>query len=394
MCVTETWLHDGILDCEFTPPNYNVVRCDRSSRGGGVALFFKSGISFSVLPCLPNTESLWCKVQLDKFVLVIGAVYRAPSSGLQTIFDIYDYIHKYNLANFRLILLGDFNAPDINWETLVVGCRDRDICDALVDIAVSFDLDQVVKTCTRDNSVLDLVFLTHSIANLGYDCEVVEGISDHKAVLVSLNIRVKRSNPEFVTFLDFNRADDVSIIDELSFYFDDFCAISLDADVNTLLRYFNSLIEKCINKFVPVTRKKKNPAHPWITREVLQLMRQTKRRRRSTKDNTESVVHTSFEYLKTTLKEKMLTAKTKYFNVTLSEFMKSNPAKFWRSIIPRCSVSQSFTIEGESVSEPTKIANCFNDYFKSVFSRDNGNDSEFFFEGIYPALSDLEISIL
>lgn len=49
ICVTETWLHDSVLDCEFTPPNYIVVRCDRScGRGGGVALFFRSDVSRSI----------------------------------------------------------------------------------------------------------------------------------------------------------------------------------------------------------------------------------------------------------------------------------------------------------------------------------------------------------
>lgn len=60
-------------------------------------------------------------------------------------------------------------------------------------------------------------------------------MSYHKVVLVSLNIRIKYSDPEFVTSLDFNGAEDLSIILELSFYSHDFCAIGLDADVNTLL---------------------------------------------------------------------------------------------------------------------------------------------------------------
>lgn len=64
-------------------------------------------------------------------VLVVVAVYRAPGSSLQAISDIYYYIYKYNLENFKLVLLGGFNALDISRETPVVGCQDRAICDAL-----------------------------------------------------------------------------------------------------------------------------------------------------------------------------------------------------------------------------------------------------------------------
>lgn len=99
-----------------------------------------------------------------------------------------------------------------------------------------------------------------------------------------------------------------------------------------------------------------------------------------------------FENLKTTLKEKTLAAKTKYFNITLSEFMTSNSAKFWRSILPKSDKFQSFIIEGECVNEPVVIANCFNDYFRSVFSHDNGDISHFTFNSTCPALSDVEIS--
>lgn len=40
ICVTEIWLDDSILDCEFTLPNCVVVRCNGAcGRVGGVALF-------------------------------------------------------------------------------------------------------------------------------------------------------------------------------------------------------------------------------------------------------------------------------------------------------------------------------------------------------------------
>lgn len=41
VALTETWLHDGIYDSEFVPPEFEVHRRDRNKRGGGVALLFK-----------------------------------------------------------------------------------------------------------------------------------------------------------------------------------------------------------------------------------------------------------------------------------------------------------------------------------------------------------------
>lgn len=72
---------------------------------------------------------------------------------------------------------------------------------------MSFDLDQEVHQCTRGNSILGFVFLSHSITLSGYECSVVRGLSHHSAVYVTLNIRVLHVNPDIVSFLDFTRAD-------------------------------------------------------------------------------------------------------------------------------------------------------------------------------------------
>lgn len=46
-----------------------------------MALFIKSGIEFSLLPELPNTESIWCKLMLDGLAIIVGALYRPPNSA-------------------------------------------------------------------------------------------------------------------------------------------------------------------------------------------------------------------------------------------------------------------------------------------------------------------------
>lgn len=49
LIVTETWLHEGIESTEVVPPSYNIIRKDRQSRGGGVAIIIKK--IFSILSC-------------------------------------------------------------------------------------------------------------------------------------------------------------------------------------------------------------------------------------------------------------------------------------------------------------------------------------------------------
>lgn len=46
--LTESWLTDDIRDDEIVPPGYEIFRCDRASRGWGVAIIAKSGININV----------------------------------------------------------------------------------------------------------------------------------------------------------------------------------------------------------------------------------------------------------------------------------------------------------------------------------------------------------
>ncbi|CAN7940522.1 unnamed protein product [Ixodes hexagonus] len=95
----------------------------------------------------------------------------------------------------------------------------------LLDIAFTFDFCQVVNEFTRvqgdSKSILDLVFVNGEVGN-NYEYEVVDGISDHSAVLLSLSNINMLTKVKESTVLKFAEADDVSVLDLLDFEFDKF----------------------------------------------------------------------------------------------------------------------------------------------------------------------------
>lgn len=56
--ITETWLHGDIQDSEVVPPNYKLIRRDRSSRGGGVAIAVKENIVCRSMKSIEDFESV------------------------------------------------------------------------------------------------------------------------------------------------------------------------------------------------------------------------------------------------------------------------------------------------------------------------------------------------
>lgn len=75
VAITETWLSPSVYNHEIAPPNYVVVRKDRPSRGGGVALLIRRSILYTLLPPVPNAEAIFCKIICNGITVVAGCVY-------------------------------------------------------------------------------------------------------------------------------------------------------------------------------------------------------------------------------------------------------------------------------------------------------------------------------
>lgn len=70
VAVTETWLNGSIGSELIRVPGYSLVRRDRPSRGGGVAIYFKSNLHVSHAGDLslsnPYFEAIWISLKLKK----------------------------------------------------------------------------------------------------------------------------------------------------------------------------------------------------------------------------------------------------------------------------------------------------------------------------------------
>lgn len=56
IAITETWMSESIYSNEILPNNYNIIRKDRDTRGGGVLLAVKNIIPVKQLPVPDDVE--------------------------------------------------------------------------------------------------------------------------------------------------------------------------------------------------------------------------------------------------------------------------------------------------------------------------------------------------
>ena len=82
---------------------------------------------------------------------------------------------------------GDFNLPDINWET--ESCKiDSKINLEFLDTIRELGLNQIIDFKTNDKNILDL-FLTNN-PNLITRKELIPGLGDHNAIIVNNKVTV------------------------------------------------------------------------------------------------------------------------------------------------------------------------------------------------------------
>lgn len=134
-----------------------------------------------------------------------------------------------------MLLLGGFNTPSFAWPSVSITSYDNSVCKALLNMSISGNLKQIGEQSTEGTSILDLDFVSEHFADTGYTCEVTDGTSGHKAVLVPLSVDVTKSHIVYSDFLDFSRAHEASVTDPVACSLPRFEQLRAFSDVNVLV---------------------------------------------------------------------------------------------------------------------------------------------------------------
>jgi len=123
--ITETWATEEISDAELAINGYTLLRNDRKkgncTKGGGVALYVKDTFNPQVCHKLTNSnfeDSIWCSINCCDETLLVGACYRSTSSTELNNDHLLALLKEAVEAsrNSQLLIIGDFNYPEINFE--------------------------------------------------------------------------------------------------------------------------------------------------------------------------------------------------------------------------------------------------------------------------------------
>ncbi|RMC15976.1 hypothetical protein DUI87_08183 [Hirundo rustica rustica] len=203
--IMETWWDDS-HGWSTALNGYKLFRRNRQGRrGGGVALYIKQTFdTVGIETKEDGVECLWVRIKGKgkKADILLGVCYRPPNQEEEV-----DNLFYKQLGNVSgssaLVLVGDFNLPDICWELNTAEKRQsRKFLESMEDNFLS----QLMGEPTRGGTMLDLSFVNRD----GLVGDVMVGghlgQSDHEIIEFSIFGEVKRSTSKTLA-LDFWRAD-------------------------------------------------------------------------------------------------------------------------------------------------------------------------------------------
>lgn len=212
--VTETWASsETITDAELSRNGtFHVFRLDRTSRGGGVLLLFRSSLNCSIVETRIDEEhdelvavDLHWGAQTRRFI----CVYFSPTGSTEELLDrmvrLCAKLETLCETDASVCLAGDFNLPKICWENW--SCPGKNVVtkeSLFLDMCGKLGFHQHVSEPTRPSShnILDLVLSNdESIINTHTTNEPLS--TDHLPVMFTMEVHADPS-------LDNNVSSDVS----------------------------------------------------------------------------------------------------------------------------------------------------------------------------------------
>ena len=279
--VTETWGNEEIDDAIFKLEGYNMYRNDREDTnyqfGGGTLIYVNKKLGqrpCKPLNCQPFESNTWCWVtpKQGKKVLV-GCIYRSTSSS--AVNDI-NMLVTLNLAcdmagGNRLLLMGDFNVPKINWITkeTEIGAKlvDRDFLECVTDNILYQHVTMPTRFRGNERSTLDLILTQEEEDIKNVNVLQPMGKSDHGVVTAEFICEWKsRCEPKMRRA--YYKGDYSSINNKINEI--NWTERFLEKSTQECWDIFKATYKQMINEHVPMISPKEYN-EPWMNSKIMRL---------------------------------------------------------------------------------------------------------------------------
>ena len=391
-CVTESWLSDDISDGMLDPKSlFTILRSDRKTRGGGVCIFIRNCLAIQVVDSLQlpsGVETMCFDLLWTKQRYRVSVVYSPPSSSVarnssllpsESMAHLCEWLES-NISSWGpSVIMGDFNCPGINWD--IPSCPNDPAQKPLYDFITYNGFRQYVIDPTRLTNTLDLVFTNDPFIVSSVDTGPSFSTADHCSVSIELLVSASTDlrhepTPRQKKYI-WKQGDYVGMSSFLSNYDWD-KLFTFNLTVNDLWSAFRGVLDYAIDCYVPhvveASRGTSNLYGHNYPRHIKKLINRKRCIwRQHRKFPEDEKLSASYSSVCAECKDAMKRFEQYVENSIINSkdtgaFYKYVNKKIGR--VPQIGVLKDSY--GKSVTEDVDKANLLNNYFNSVYTKDDG----------------------
>ena len=345
-------------------------------------MYIHESLRYDELDCtisFARCEDIWIKIicPITNNIFIIGTTYRHPTTNVQNFLDCLNLmLMKLSDTNKHFFIFGDIN---INTSPRQISSSGSDYINMLLSYGIASVIDKPSRITPSSATILDHI-LTNEDRFTIVPRVNEHDITDHYPAMVSISHKMDKnkycSNAKFT--LDLSTFSVDSFNEDLQIKLDDFMLkipTATATNINSMFEDFYSLITTTIENHAPLkklTRKQTRLRNkPWITKGLLKSIKR-KQKMYKTHYINDSTDERKFykSYCNTLTRIKTLTKKL--FYKTQFDVHKHDSKKTWntsRTLLPAKPEAQtptSISVNSMSLSDPTLIAEAFNEYFARI----------------------------
>ena len=380
IAITESWASEEILDAELALEGFVMFRRDRrrtpAQKGGGVLMYAREGLMVEEILDLNsgNCEALWGRMLVKGKEITLGVCYRSMNNADEEDNALLETVDR--AAKNSVILMGDFNYPDINWEE----GRASGKGEKFLDTVQNNFLYQHVKEPTRGMNILDLVLTDDLNMVDNVRCEAPFGRGDHAVVCFDVNIDCSRVEKKIESF-DFGRANWIGLNKDLLEI--DWNERFKERSVHEMWSILVEVLEEKKREYIPLKSKigKKKPI--WMNYKACKALKRKYRMWKLYKDSPEGEKFERFKRARNEAVRELRKSK-KLFEEKIAKNIRTDSKSFFsyarKNYVSRERIGPLKNDEGELVQGNEEMCEVLNKAFVNVFTKEavfSGNEGKF-----------------
>ena len=371
-----------IKESEISIQNYSLFLNEKRKRGIAVYINKKLNPRDCTKEINENFEEcVFCEFEsINEEKILIGCMYKSPNSSKENVENMCKTIKSDKIEKYDVVCIaGDFNYPRIRWAGRDTPTGENEIF--LETVKDAYLVQKVIKPTRnvrvdQQANLIDLVLVNkeNAISDIVHSAPI--GKSDHDSLFFQLYIDKDKQKKQTGTRYNLGKGDYDAMRKEMKKT--NWDKID-DKNVEEAWGFIKDTLIQNMNTYIPKSNIKENTRTSpcWMNQKVFRKIKKKYFAYKRFLITRQGRDYEKYIRERNSCKKEIKKAKKKH-EKNIAHGCKENPTKFWQYVNQRCKTNVGISSlkdkEGNLKTTDKERADILNEFFTSVFLKENMND--------------------